>query len=140
MVNRNIYLFFLLNFSTTFMLRFYKTAAYVAQHIRFFPLVEAWVVFGEFDCVMILVMVICDQPDLAFVYYDCLFSDQVLDVREKHGMVRFHLECTHIKIEVKKVGCSCYEIFTWVWETGSRNLLFPIANPAGSFTPLFTPA
>ena len=35
-----------------------------------------------------------------------MFSDQVLDVREKHGMVRFHSECTYMKIEVKKVECS----------------------------------
>ena len=41
--NRSIYpIFFLPNFSTTFMLRFCKTAAYVAQNIRFFPLVLLW--------------------------------------------------------------------------------------------------
>ena len=69
--------------------------------------VEAWVVFAEFDCVTISVMVLCDQPWLAFVYYDCLFSDQViLDVQEKHGVVRFHSECTYMKIEIKKAGWS----------------------------------
>ena len=68
--------------------------------------VEAWVVFAEFDYVLISVMVLCDQPWLAFVYYDCVFSDQVLDVREKHSVVRFHSECTYMKIEVKKVGWS----------------------------------
>ena len=68
--------------------------------------VEAWVVFAGFDCILISVMVLCDQPCLAFVYYDCVFSDRVLDVREKHGVVRFHSECTYMKIEVKKVGCS----------------------------------
>ena len=56
-------------------------------------LVEAWVVFAEFDCVMISVMVLCDQPWLAFVYYGCLFSDQVvLNVQEKHSVIRFHSE------------------------------------------------
>ena len=35
-----------------------------------------------------------------------MFSDQVLDIREKYGVVRFHSECTYKKIEVKKVGCS----------------------------------
>ena len=49
---------------------------------------EAWVVFAEFDHVLISVMVLCNQPWLAFVYYDCLFSDQVvIDVQEKHGVV-----------------------------------------------------
>ena len=67
--------------------------------------VEVWFVFAEFDCVMISVIVHCDQIWLAFVYYDCVFSDHVLDVWEKHGVVRFHLECTYMKIEVKKVGC-----------------------------------
>ena len=38
-------------------------------------LVEAWVVFAEFDCVLISVMVLCDQPWLAFVDYDCVSSD-----------------------------------------------------------------
>ena len=68
--------------------------------------VEAWVMFAEFDSVMISVMVLCDQPWVAFVYYDYVYSDQVLDVREKHCVVRFHSECTYMKIEVKKVGCS----------------------------------
>ena len=61
--------------------------------------------FAEFDCVLILMMVLCDQPWLAFVCYDCVSSDQVLDVREKHAVVEFHSECTYMKIEVKKVGC-----------------------------------
>ena len=68
--------------------------------------VKAWVVVAEFDCVMISVMVLCDQPWLAFLCYDCVFSDQVLDVREKHVVVRFYSKCTYMKIEVKKVGCS----------------------------------
>ena len=52
-------------------------------------------------------MVLCDQPVFAFVYCDCLSSsDQLLDVWKKHGVVRFHLTCTDIKIKVKKVGCS----------------------------------
>ena len=34
------YTLFLPNFSTTFMLSFCKTATYVTQHIRFFPLVK----------------------------------------------------------------------------------------------------
>ena len=59
--------------------------------------VEAWVVFAGFDCILISVMVLCDQPCLAFVYYDCVFSDQVLDVREKHVVVRFHSECTYMR-------------------------------------------
>lgn len=66
--------------------------------------------------VMILVMVLCDQHVLAFVHCDCLFSDQVLDVWKKHDVVKFHSECTYIKIEVKKVKC--------------------IDNPSGFFTML----
>ena len=62
--------------------------------------------FAEFDCVLISMMVLSDQSRLGFVYYDCVFSDQVLDVREKHSMVRFHSECTYMKKEVKKVAWS----------------------------------
>ena len=68
--------------------------------------VKVWVVLAEFDCVMISMMVLCDQTWLAFVCYDCMFSDQVLDIREKHGVVRFPSECTYMKIEVKKIGWS----------------------------------
>ena len=66
--------------------------------------------FAEFDCVMISVMVLCDQPWLAFVCYDCAFSDQVLDVQKKHGVVRFHSKCTYMKIQCLKyvVMCTCF--------------------------------
>lgn len=30
--------------------------------------------------------VLCDQKGFAFVYYDCLSTDQVLNVRKKHNM------------------------------------------------------
>lgn len=50
-------------------------------------------------------MVPCDQPIFAFMYRDCLSSDQVLDVWKKYVVVRFHSECTYKKIKVKKVGC-----------------------------------
>lgn len=50
-------------------------------------------------------MDLCDQPVFTFVYYDCLFSNHVLDVWKKYGVVRFYLICTYMKIKVKKVGC-----------------------------------
>ena len=51
-------------------------------------------------------MVLFDQPVFAFVYFDFLASDQVLDVCKKHVVVRFHLGCRYKKVKVKKVGCS----------------------------------
>ena len=50
-------------------------------------------------------MVLYDQIVFTFVYCDCLASDQELNVWKKHDVVRFHLECTYMKIKVKKVGC-----------------------------------
>ena len=56
-------------------------------------------------CFLIL-MVLYDQLVFAFVYCDCLSSDQVLDVWKKHILVSFLSEYTYMNLKVKKVGFS----------------------------------
>ena len=41
---------------------------------------------------------------LTSVYVDCVAFDQVLDVGEKHRVVKLHSGGTYKKVEVKKVG------------------------------------